>query len=119
MKNNSFNFPLKSKPFDKIIYVSHIFQNEEKNVERTKEIMKQLIKAHPGNLFISPILSFGCLYETVSYMTGMDMCFWLLERCDEMWVIEDYKNSVGVQMEINYCIERGIPISYYEQISEA
>ncbi len=43
------------------------------------------------------------------------MCLWLLEdnKCDEMWVFGDYKNSVGCTGEIAYCKNHGIPYKIF------
>ena len=60
-------------------------------------------------LFLNPVSAFGYLYNTVDYQRGLDMCLWLLDKCDSMWVFGDYLNSEGCKAEIQYCIEHKIP----------
>lgn len=97
-------------------YISHPFQNKQDNVEKVKQIIEKLQKQHPERIFISPVLSFGFLYDKMSYEDGMDWCYELLRRCDDMWVFGDYKNSLGCGLEITYCRLNRIPYIIREDI---
>lgn len=96
--------------FEKAIYISHRFQGKDSNAEDAERIIKLLQKEYPSYLFISPIHTFRFLYNEVDYNTGLDMCLWLLEKCDECWVVgNNWESSIGVKAEIEYCKGHGIP----------
>lgn len=76
--------------------------------------MKRLTNEYPNYLFVSPIHTFPFLYESVNYQKGLDMCLWLLEKCDEIWVFGDYQSSVGCMSEIAYCQNYFIPYKIIE-----
>ncbi len=100
--------------YENIIYVSHEFQNNPENVVEIEIIIKKLQKEYPTYLFISPVHTFGFLYNEVSYEKGLDMSLFLLENCaDEMWYVPS-ETSRGVSAEITYCQKFGIP---YKEIT--
>lgn len=95
--------------YENIVYISHEFQNKPENVIEIETIIKKLQKEYPTYLFISPVHTFGFLYDEVSYEKGLDMSLFLLENCaDEMWYVPS-ETSEGVKAEIEYCNEFGIP----------
>lgn len=93
----------------KIIYVSHPFGNKKENVKNIEYIIRHEQKSFPKYIFFSPVHCFGFLYEDVSYQEGLNMCLTMLDKCDEMWVFGDIRNSVGCQAEVQYCKEHKIP----------
>lgn len=95
--------------FQKIIYISHPFQDNIENQYKVEKIIKILIKKFPNILFISPIHTFGFLYKDVEYNVGLDMTITLLKKCDEMWVFGEWFNSTGCKKEIEACILHRIP----------
>lgn len=90
----------------KLIYIAHEYGGKKENKLKVEEIIKDLIKKYPDYIFISPIHSFGYLYNEVTYEKGIEYCLTLLDLCDEMWI---YKRSKGVEIEMDYCFEHGIP----------
>jgi len=100
---------IKDSHYESVVYVSHPYGGKKENEEKVAEIINQLSKEYPTYLFISPIHSFSYAYHDVDYQVGIDMCLWLLEKADEMWVYGDWKNSKGCNMETEYCKEFGIP----------
>ena len=98
--------------YDKVIYISHPYSGLKENEEKVANIINNLIKAYPNYLFISPIHSFSYAYHAVNYQIGINMCLWLLDRCDEMWVYGNWENSKGCKMEIEYCMEYNITVKY-------
>ena len=98
--------------YDKVIYISHPYSGLKENEEKVAEIINQLTKEYPTYLFISPIHAFSYAYHAVDYQKGIDMCLWLLDRCDEMWVYGNWENSKGCKMEIEYCMEYNITVKY-------
>ena len=99
--------------YKSIVYISHPFQNNPKNVKEIEEIIYRLRKRFPNYLFISPVHAFGFLYSSTTYEEGLNMTLFLLETCaDEMWIFgKDWRNSTGVKAEIEYCMQHNIP--YY------
>jgi len=53
------------------------------------------------------------MYDEVPYVEGLNMCLWLLDKCDEMWVFGDYTNSTGCMGEIAYCKNHRIPYKIF------
>lgn len=97
------------KEYKTTVYVSHPSKNLPENTDRIAEIIKKLHSLYPDVLFVSPVHSFGFMYDEVSYNDGLDMCLWLLNKTDEMWVFGDWHNSVGCCCEVAYCQNNGIP----------
>lgn len=54
-------------------------------------------------------------YDVTEYQEGLNMCLWLLDKCDEMWVFGEYEDSVGCMSEIAYCQNYLIPYHIIEQ----
>ena len=92
-----------------VVYVSHPSGGLPENTEKVGNIIKRLHKLYPDILFVSPIHCFGYMYDDVDYKTGLEYCLWLLDKCDEVWVFGDWKNSTGCTCEIAYCQNNGIP----------
>lgn len=100
--------------FKSIVYISHPYNGLKDNEEKAANIIIKLQKQHPDYLFVSPIHSFSFAYDNVDYGTGLNMCLWLLEKCDEMWVFGDWSTSKGCNREIKYCEENKISIVFME-----
>ena len=88
-----------------VIYISHPYQGKEENLQIVSELCRRLQKLFPHYLFVSAINAFSFCYHTTDYETGLDMCLWLLKRCDTAWVFGDWLNSIGCQTEVTYCKE--------------
>ena len=101
------------------MYISHDFCGDNKNKRRIKDIVKVLTQIYPDKVFISPIHAFGFLYEDLykntEYQQLLDMCLKLLNACDYMIVCDDYKNSISIKTEIDFCASHNIS---YECIDE-
>jgi hypothetical protein len=94
-----------------MVYVAHKFGNDPANIERAKQITHDLQIADPDNFYITPLLcSSHIAYNELGYEREMAYCLALLSRCDRMIVASDI--SKGVQMEIDHCRQKGIPIQY-------
>lgn len=101
--------------YESIVYISHAFQGNPDNVSEIENIISTLQEQYPNYLFISPVHTFGFLYDKVDYDKGLEMTLFLLDTCcDEMWYAPD-ENSRGVATEIAYCKEYNIP---YKNINE-
>ena len=95
-----------------LIYCSHKFGGKLENAKAVELKIKRLQLADPKNTYISPIHTFGFMYDTVSYEDGIDMCLDLLSKCDAMVVLSE--KSKGVEIEIEYCIVARIPVEFLE-----
>ena len=92
-----------------MIYVAHPFGGKEENKKEVERVIKYLSSTYPTQTFVSPIHSFGFMYDDVSYDVGMKMCFDLLDACEMMFVYGDYESSVGCTREIQHCKTHSIP----------
>ena len=101
-----------------MIYVAHPYGGSEANKEHVEKHLKMLFLLNPEETFVSPIHSFGFLYEVVDYETGLEYCFDLLATCDEMLVFGDYKNSRGCLAEIVYCEDHNKPYRIIEEATK-
>lgn len=95
---------------DKVIYICHEFGGDIVNKEIVAKLIEKLVNIFPNYCFVSPIHSFGYLYDEVSYERGMEYCITLLDMCDEMWVFGDKSMSKGCLIEKRYCDRYKIPI---------
>lgn len=95
--------------YTNIVYISHPFAGHRANYDEVTKTVTDLQMQHPDWLILSPIHTFSMLYDKLEYQDGLDRCLWLLEKCDEMLVYGDYKNSKGCLCEIEYCKLRNIP----------
>lgn len=99
--------------YQNVIFVAHSFSNSQDNADSLADIICKLQARFPDHLFVSGVHAFGMLYDQVDYDVGEDMCLWLLERCDQMWVFgEDWYQSKGIKIELEYCAARGIPVCF-------
>lgn len=92
----------------KMIYIAHEYGGKQSNKDKVETIIKQLAIQYPDYCFVSPVHSFGYLYNDVSYDKGMEYCMTLLRCCDECWICSEL--SRGVLMEKDYCISHNIPV---------
>ena len=75
-----------------LIYVAHPYGGKEENKKAAEEKIKKLHELYNGHTFISPIHSFGFMYDWVDgYEQGMRMCIDLLDKCDGLIYVEDGK----------------------------
>ena len=92
---------------DKVIYVAAPYGGNENNKQRVEEILKDLVQLYPEYCFVSPIHTFGFLYDDLSYEEGMEHCLTLLDLCSEIWIFGD---SIGTRIEREYATKYRIPI---------
>ena len=93
-----------------LIYVSHPYGGKQENKDKVEEIVRKLIKLHPENIYISPIHTFGYLYNEVDYEYGMKMCLRLLDKCDKIILCKEWTTSKGCCMELHESKIIGIPV---------
>lgn len=92
----------------RLVYVAHPFSGDEKrNTQNALAEYKQLVQDNPDITFISPILAFGELNDTVDYEKAMEMCLELLARCDALVLTGNWYNSKGCLIEQDFMHHRG------------
>lgn len=100
---------MQTPEYKNVVYISHPYSGIQANKDKITAIVKELQSEHPDWLIVSPVHAFSVFYKDVDYYKGLNMCLWLLERCDEMYVYGNWRNSIGCNAEIEYCKQRGIP----------
>lgn len=95
-----------------LIYCSHKFGGSLENAKAAELKIKRLQLADPDNTYISPIHTFGFMYNVLNYEDGLRLCLDLLAKCDKMVVLSDL--SRGVRAEIKFCTENEIPVEFGE-----
>lgn len=99
--------------FDKVVYVAHPYGGYVKNEEVVAKKLVKLQRLFPNTLFMSPVHCFSWAYKEVQYDVGMEMCYSLMEHCDEVWVTSPFwENSVGCTREVRRAGEWNIPVKF-------
>lgn len=84
-----------------ILYVSHAYGGDKKNIERAKKITKGLQKRDLANCYICPLMAFSHLeYGEIGYDDEMELCLDLLTCSDKLIVASEISN--GVRKEIDF-----------------
>lgn len=108
-----------------MIYVAGTYNNAKDRNLHMEAIMKHMgdfMKKNPEAHLISPLMHHYTLIHHPDMPTSYQ--YWrafsrnLLKRCDELLVLrsEGWEESGGVQDELNYARELGIPIHYEDLI---
>ena len=96
-----------------IVYVSHIFQGKQENLERAKQITHDLQIKDPENCYICPLLAFSHLgYNEIGYEEEIALCLDLMTVSDKLIVASDL--SKGVCKEIDFANLVGMEVEYLE-----
>lgn len=98
----------------KIVYICSPCRGDyEKNIQKAREYCRKAMTNWPDVVPIAPHAYFTqFLDDTVSSerSLGMEAGIALLDMCDEIWVYGIDKPSEGMQAEIEYAQQKGIPI---------
>lgn len=98
------------------IYVAHEYGGDRANIERCGQILKEHQAAFPENCYISPLHNWSYLpYDIIDKQIFMEICYDLLEVCDEVLVLS--AESEGVKNEIEMATLLHIPVVYYNEIN--
>nr|DAN40292.1 MAG TPA: deoxyribosyltransferase [Caudoviricetes sp.] len=99
-----------------LIYVAHPYNGKEENRKCVEKKIKKLVKKYPRHTFISPIHSFGFMYDWVDdYEQGMQMCLNLLKRCDRLILCEGWNTSKGCNREYEFARKSNIKALSYKE----
>lgn len=99
----------------KKVYICHEFGGIYDNAKKVTNYLKELVRCNENIVYISPILTFGVLYDQVNYDIGMDYCIELLKNCDLMITFGKHSESKGCIIEKIYCENHKIPIIDYNE----
>lgn len=102
-----------------LIYVAGAYKGDTvANTSKAEEISIALIR-NKWNVFTPHKNTFGYeKYEdhVLSEATWISMDLGMLERCDALYVINNWRTSVGAQTEICFAGEHDIPIFWEESV---
>lgn len=102
-----------------IIYVSHIFQGKQENLERANKITHDLQVKDPENCYICPLLAFSHLgYNEIGYEEEIALCLDLMTVSDKLIVASDFLTSKGVKKEIDFANLVGMEVEYLEDTEQ-
>lgn len=102
-----------------IIYVAHPYGGQKENKEKIEKYINQLVERYPNYTFVSPIHTFGFMYNVVkTYEQGMKMCLNLLRKCDGLILCQNWEKSAGCNREYNFAKDRNMEIFLYEEVYE-
>ena len=106
----------------KLIYIASPYTHSnpevvEENYRKVAEFTARHTAA--GYIILSPIVYGHNLAKHADMRTDwvfwQDFCFTFLSKCDELWVlkISGWNKSSGVAEEIEFAIQKGIPVRYF------
>lgn len=94
-----------------LIYVSHCYGGNPKNLERAKDMTHALQIADLDNTYICPLLALSHIgYGEIGYAAEMEACIDLLSVCDKMIVASDI--SEGVHKEMDFAQLVGMEVKH-------
>lgn len=91
-------------------YICHEYGGMYDNVKIVVDYIKKLTSYNNNVAYISPILLFGMLYDTIPYEKSIEYCLSILVDCDFMIIFGEESNSKGCSIEKKFCNDNNIPI---------
>jgi len=109
---------------NKLIYIASPYSHDDPNVrvKRFMEVFKftQKLLENGVNAF-SPIVyshQFACMSDKLKgdWQTWKELDELMLSKCDGMVVlcIVGYRNSTGINTEVEFAYKTGVPVTYYD-----
>lgn len=107
-----------------IIYVGGAYGGKEENKQLIEDAIKRL-KHNTSNVsnllyglgtsspyvtYFSPVHSFGFSYNEEDYLEGVDDCLAMLEKCDALFLLDNWEESFGAKIEYGFAKAMGTPI---------
>jgi hypothetical protein len=99
-----------------LIYCAHKYGGKEENKNRAEMLVRTMQTTDTKNTYISPIHTFGYMYNDLSYDEGMELCLSLLDKCDTLYVLSD--ESEGVRREIDFALKNRKNIFFMKECIE-
>ena len=98
-------------PSRRIVYVAHPLAGDVLgNMREVIQICRDISRLYTGTVPVTPLLAFSFLREPDERELALEYCLTLLERCDELWLTGDWRNSEGCRMELERARELGMPV---------
>ena len=99
--------------YKQLVYVAHPCGSDIKaNTKECRNIISMLTKKLGDKyIFISPVLNYSHMYHDVDYISGMETCIALLQRCNILLLTGDWKNSKGCLCEYGAARAMQMPVS--------
>lgn len=86
------------------IYISGPITGTEDYLKRFKEAEEKLKKQMPKADFINPAGVMAGLPESTTWKEYMDIAIRLLDMCDGIYMLENWKDSTGASIEYGYAM---------------
>jgi nucleoside 2-deoxyribosyltransferase len=101
-----------------VAYVAGPYNGDvDGNIKRAEEVSIELIKK--GYSVITPQKNTAHYEkyegEDLNLNTWMEMDFNLIERCDVVFIMENWEGSIGVTQEIHFAKKHGIPVIFLSE----
>ena len=93
-----------------VVYVCHEFGVKKENAEKVARLIEMFVNVYPNICFVSPIHTFGYMYDSVDYDKGVEFFLTRLDMCDEMLTFGCKSLSWGFLFEKRYFERYKIPI---------
>ena len=92
------------------IYISGAISNTDDFMERFAKAEKELTEK--GYSVVNPAKVNAQLPEDTSYEDYMKMSFCMLDMCDAIYMLQDWKKSCGANREYGYSLAKDMIIMY-------
>jgi len=108
----------------KLVYICGKYSDVSKekqteNVKYAREVAAQMLLAGLIPVIPHAITEGLDFHDTMKHKDHSfwlnEFCFPLLDRCDILLVLDNYKTSKGALMEIDYAKKKKIPIQYWNE----
>lgn len=103
----------------KVVYVAHPLAGDiPGNIERAKQICREIAhRRFPEVVPVCPLPAFSFLNDEnpEERNIALEYCFALLQRCDELWLAGNWRESEGCRMEKELAEKLGIPVKEYTE----
>lgn len=97
-----------------IYYVAHCYQGDSRNLDRARQITRQLQINDLDNTYLCPLLTLSHLkYGEIGIEAEMELCYDLLSACDVLIIASEI--TLGVQLEINFAEMVGMEVLYLDE----
>lgn len=96
------------------VYISGPITGTKDYMRRFQEAEDALLNWGEGVEVINPAAVCFLMPDTFKHRDYMDICFRLLEKCDTIYFMKDWKKSKGACMEYGYALAKDMVIMYEE-----
>jgi nucleoside 2-deoxyribosyltransferase len=99
-----------------LIYVSGKYTNGiiSKNIDDAEAVAVQLMRNGFDVICPHKNTAFYEKYEDIPYEKYIEMDLNILERCDVIYMMDNWKESNGAKIEMQYAMDKGMPVIFGE-----